>query len=673
MNDELAIKVLRGLSLDMPSEAHSGHSGTALALAPLGWLLYSRILRYSPAHPQWPDRDRFVLSNGHACALQYGLLHLCGFALSETDLRKFRKQGSLTPGHPESWLTPGVDTSTGPLGQGLAMAVGMAMGERFLAARFGAEVVDHRIYVLCSDGDLMEGVSAEASSFAGHQRLGKLVVCYDDNQVTIDGPCNLSGSDDISMRYRSYGWQVLQVDDGENLAALEEALGLAQADPRPSLIRVRTIIGYPSPGMQGRAEAHSPHFSDAEIRATKLVMGLNPEVRFYLPSELAQERQLLVERGSQLERDWQARLAASSGREEWPRWHRRRLPDGWQAPTFTGEVATRVASGKILASLAQAMPNLLGGSADLAGSTNTLLPGQADQGPDQPAGRNIRYGVREHAMAAISNGLCQHGGLQPFDSTYFAFSDYMKPALRLAALMRLPVIHVWTHDSLALGEDGPTHQPVEQLATLRALPNFTVIRPADANETAQAWELAINAERGPIGLVLSRQALPCLTLRSPGQLWRGAYILEESQGPPRLVLLASGAEVHLALEARLELQERGCATRVVSMPCWELFEEQPLEYQREVLGVGVLRVAIEAGSPMGWHRWVGEGGAVVAVNGFGATASGPELMLEHGFSAAHIVATALGLAQAYRRDAADPIWREEAQAWDSLAGDGLGA
>lgn len=631
MNDTLAINTLRGLALDLPRAADSGHSGTALALAPLGWVLYSRILRYDPRKPQWEDRDRLVFSNGHACVLQYGLLHMCGFDLTLDDLKAFRKPHSRTPGHPESWMTAGVDTSTGPLGQGLAMAVGMAMAERFLQARFGPDLVDHRTYVICSDGDLLEGVSGEASSLAGHQKLGKLIVCYDDNDVTIDGPLSQSASEDIPTRYRAYGWQVLLVANGENLEHLERALREAENDPRPTLIVVKTVIGFPAPGMQGKPEAHSPAFSPEEIRATKTLMGMDPDATY----------QILAHHDSTpgLEAAWQERLRKSGLRDEWIAWHARQIPAGWEPPVFEGKVATRVASGRVLTSLAARMPNLLGGSADLAGSTNALLEGFQNCSSEHPDGRNIRFGVREHAMAAICNGLYQHGGVLPFASTYFAFSDYMKPALRLGALMRLSPIFVWTHDSLALGEDGPTHQPVEHLVALRALPHFTVIRPADANETAEAWQLAVHRQRGPVGLILSRQALPVLPAK--GSLWRGAYVVEEAQGTPQLVLLATGSEVHICLEARITLQERGIATRVVSMPSWELFEEQPREYQREVLGENLLRISVEAGATLGWHRWVGDG-ETIGVDRFGASAPGPDLMREYGFTSEHVVSVALG-------------------------------
>ncbi|MGE0494753.1 MAG: transketolase family protein [Vulcanimicrobiota bacterium] len=624
--DRLAIATLRGLALDMPRSADSGHSGTALACAPLGWLLYSRLLKHSPEHPDWPDRDRFVLSNGHACVLLYGLLHLTGYALSLEDLKQFRQPGSKTPGHPESWVTPGVDFSTGPLGQGLAAAVGMAIAECMLAARFGRRV-DHYTYVLASDGDLMEGITSEASSLAGHLGLGKLIVFYDSNQVTIDGPLELCFSEDVTLRYQAYGWHVLEAD-GEDLAGLEKAVGLAQRDRRPSLIRVRTTIGFPSPGMQGRPEAHSPPFSSAEIRATKEVLGLDPDQSFEIAAALAE---LAVEQrrvGQDLYRHWQP----------WASYDR--LPEA--GPHFEQPIATRVASGQVLQWLAEVCPNLVGGSADLAGSTNTYLTGHGDFSRTNRSGRNLRFGVREQAMAAITNGLVAHGGLRAFCSTYFAFSDYMKPAIRLAALAGLPSLFVFSHDSLALGEDGPTHQPVEQLAALRALPNCQVIRPADGNETTQAWSQALAHQTGPSVLVLSRQTLPGLGVAP--QLARGGYVVSEASSQPAVCLLASGSEVHLCLEARQALEQAGVPTQVVSLPCWELFFAQPQSYRDQVLGPP-LRIAVEAASRLGWHELVGGRGAVLSLERFGASGRGEELMRDYGFTAEAVVALAQSLYQ----------------------------
>lgn len=616
--DSLAIATLRGLAMDMPALARSGHSGTALALAPLGWWLYSRVLRHDPADPGWPDRDRLVLSNGHACVLLYGLLHLCGYSLSLDDLRQFRRPGSRTPGHPESWITPGVDFSTGPLGQGLASAVGLAWGERLLQQRFGPELVDHHTYVLCSDGDLMEGVSCEACSLAGHQQLGKLIVFYDDNSVTIDGTLAMSCSEDFPAAFAARGWQVLEVASGEDLEGLQTALELAHADPRPSFLRVPTTIGWPAPRLRGSHLAHSPHFPPEEIAETKAILGLDPNRHFWIPDQLAQATRAIQEKGRQLNQRWKARLQQSPLQEQWEQFHLS-PPASPSRPRDQQATSTRVASGQQLQALVSRLPNLIGGSADLAGSTQTHLP----ESPD----RQLHFGVREQAMAAICNGLASHGGWIPFCSTYFAFSDQMKPGLRLAALARLGVIFVWSHDSLALGEDGPTHQPVEQLAALRALPNFWVFRPADAEETAQAWELALQRRDGPSGLVLSRQTLPPLPEQAEIQVERGAYLVQE--GPETApTILATGSEVCLALEA---CRRVNFAVRVVSMPCWELFEQQPQEYQQKVLGNGP-RLAIEAASPLGWHRWLQGRGQVLGVDSFGASGPGPELMEAYGFS-----------------------------------------
>ncbi len=603
--DQRVIACLRGLSMDLPRQADSGsgHSGTAMSLAPLGWLLYSKIMRYDPKAPQWPDRDRLVMSNGHACVLLYGLLHLCGFDLSHEDLRQFRRPGSKTPGHPETWVTPGIDFSTGPLGQGLASAVGMAWAEQRLLEDFGPDLVDHYTYVLCSDGDLMEGVSAEACSLAGHLGLGKLIVFYDDNGVTIDGPCSQSFTEDVLARYQAYGWQVLSAE-GEDWNGLEQSIRVAQADPRPTLVRVRTVIGYPAPTMQGRSEAHSPAFTPEEIRATKQQMGLDPDALYQLPAGLE-----LPERN--LAADWERRLAASSKSELWRSYHA--TPAVPPVPVFASPIATRVASGKVLEALR--LPQVVGGSADLAGSTNT------NHG-------KIAFGVREGAMAAFCNGVAQHGGLIPYCSTYFAFSDQMKPALRLAALASLGIICVWTHDSLALGEDGPTHQPVEQLATLRALPNFWVLRPADARETAQAWEVALRRRNGPCGLILSRQTLPLL--EEAPQLERGAYVVRQApEDSP--TLLATGSEVHLCLAAADLLD---FPVRVVSMPCWELFELQTPEYRAQVLGNGP-RLAVEAAASLGWHRWADE---VLGLDRFGASGPGAQLMELYGFTPGAVAA-----------------------------------
>jgi transketolase len=617
--DTLAIATIRGLSLDMPRRADSGHSGTALSLAPLGWLLYSRILRHDPNRPDWPDRDRLVLSNGHACVLLYAILHICGYDLSLQDLEEFRTPFSKTPGHPETWVTPGIDVSTGPLGLGLAHGVGFAVAERFQRAQFGESLVDHHTYVLCSDGDMMEGVTSEASSLAGHLRLSRLIVFYDDNRVTIDGPTNDSFSEDVEARYRAYGWHTLSTT-GEDIDDLERCVTEAQKDPRPTLIRLNTTIGFPSPGMSGKPEAHSPPFSPDEIRATKRVLGLEPDQEFQIPEGLESLPQTFKEKGRQWVSQWEAACTP-----EWDIWQSRRWPENCPIPTFDNPSATRSASGKVLNTLAEHLPNLMGGSADLASSTKTRLDIFDDFSADNPLGRNLRFGVRELAMAGITNGLAQHGGITPFCSTYFSFSDFMKPAIRMAALAGLPGIFVFSHDSLALGGDGPTHQPVEQLATFRALPNCLVLRPADANETVQAWKIAIERQDGPVVLVLSRQALPCLTT---GQVDRGGYVVEGDEG---VTLVGAGSEVHLCIEARKLLKESGIESRVVSLPCWKLFWSQPKEYRKHVLGDGP-RVAVEAGASFGWHRVAGDDGIVLGLDRFGASGPGDELMRLYGFT-----------------------------------------
>lgn len=628
--DKLAIATLRGLSLDLPRQADSGHSGTALALAPLGWLLYSKILRHAPTDPKWPNRDRLVMSNGHACVLLYGLLHLCGYQLSLDDLKEFRTPFSLTPGHPETWVTPGIDASTGPLGQGLVQAVGFAIAEKAQSHDF-PELVDHRTYAICSDGDMMEGAASEASSLAGHLKLGKLLVFYDDNGVTIDGETALSFSEDVPARYRAYGWHTLEAD-GENLAELEEAIESAHLDPRPTLISVKTTIGFPSPTMSGKPEAHSPPFSEEEIRATKQLLGLDPNQNFQVPDQLAAVTRELQERGRKLVAEWSCRVTP-----EWRNRQSRDWPKDLPIPTFTEDLATRVASGKVQNILAKHLPNLIGGSADLAGSTKTLLSSSSDF----PRGRNLRFGVREQAMAGITNGLALYGGLIPFCSTYFAFSDFMKPAIRLAALAKLPGIFVFTHDSLALGGDGPTHQPVEQLAGFRALPNCLVIRPADANETAQAWKLALERTDGPTILVLSRQTLPVLPT---GSLERGGYVVQGRRGT---TMVASGSEVHLCLQAQAILAEKGVPSRVVSLPCWKLFWQQSPEYREEVLGQAP-RVTVEAASTLGWHRIAGEGGTTMGLDRFGASGDGEELMKLYGFTAEAAVQAVLRLQSSVR-------------------------
>jgi transketolase len=658
-SDLAAVNTLRFLAVDAVEKAKSGHPGMPMGAAAMAHALWTRYLKFDPGAPAWADRDRFVLSAGHGSMLLYGLLHLAGFPLSLDDLRRFRQWDSLTPGHPESFVTPGVETTTGPLGQGVGVAVGMALAERHLAARFnrpGFPLVNHWTYAIASDGDLMEGVAAEAASLAGHLGLGKLVVLYDDNRITIEGGTALAFSEDVEARFRAYGWQTLSVEDGNDLGALAAALDAARADTaRPTLIRVRTHIGFGSPGKQDTADAHGAPLGPEEARRAKENLGWPLEPTFHVPEEARAPYLRAAEAGRRARAAWDDLLAGYRKAHPEPaaEWERRlagTLPEDWEAPlpSFPADpkgMATRVSGGKVLNALAQVLPELVGGSADLAPSTKTLLTGEGDFTRENPAGRNLRFGIREHGMAAVLNGIANHGGLRPYGSTFFVFADYLRPSLRLAALSGLPVVYVFTHDSLFVGEDGPTHQPVEHLPSLRAMPGLTVIRPADANETAEAWRAAMENRTGPTALVLTRQDLPTLdraALAPASGLRRGGYVLREAAGgAPRLLLIASGSEVPLALEAAADLEERGTPTRVVSLPCWELFEAQPREYRDQVLPPAVTaRVAVEAASPFGWERYVGPRGRVVGMPGFGASAPAEILAEKFGFTRENVVRVA---------------------------------
>ena len=675
--DALCINTLRFLSIDAVQKAASGHPGLPLGAAPMAYALWMRHLKHHPANPAWFDRDRFILSAGHGSMLLYSLLHLTGYDLPLDQIERFRQSGSLTPGHPERGLTPGVETTTGPLGQGFANAVGMAIAEAHLAARYnrpGFEIVDHHTYALVSDGDLMEGVAAEAASLAGHLQLGKLICLYDDNRVTLSAGTSLTFTEDRARRFDAYGWHTETVDDGNDLAAIDAALVNARAEPLlPSLILVRTHLGYGSPNRQDTYQAHGSPLGDAEVRLTKHNLGWPPDPAFHIPAPaLAHFRRALTE-GREREDHWNARFAAYARAfpelaEMLLNTVRGTLPDSWDRdiPVFPADpkgMATRVASGKVLNALAPRVPSLIGGSADLNPSTFTALTGHGDfeaagmnaldrQGSDgggwSRSGRNLHFGVREHAMGAILNGLATHGGILPFGATFLIVSDYMRPPIRLAALMRLQVIYVFTHDSLAVGEDGATHQPVEQLAGLRAIPGLLVIRPADANETAVAWRVALEARERPTALVLTRQDVPTIDrLRfAPAEgLRRGGYVLADApEGRPTLILIATGSEVALALAAHAELLARGVAVRVVSLPCWRLFDAQPQPYQDAVLPKSVgARLAIEAGVSQGWHRYVGDRGDVLGVAGFGASAPGAELMRDFGFTVENVCDRALKL------------------------------
>jgi transketolase len=658
--DQLCVNTIRMLAVDAVEKAKSGHPGMPMGAAPMAYVLWTRFLKHSPANPQWPDRDRFVLSAGHGSMLLYSLLHLTGYDLPLEELQRFRQWGSRTPGHPEYRLTPGVETTTGPLGQGFANGVGMAIAEAFLAERFnrpGHAIVDHYTYAIVSDGDLMEGVASEAASLAGHLQLGKLIYLYDDNGISIDGPTDLAFTEQVGRRFEAYGWHVQEVEDGNDLRAIATAIKAAQAERvRPSLIIVHTHIAYGSPGKQDTAEAHGAPLGPEEVKRTKEFLGWPQEPLFYIPEEALAVFRQAVARGRAWEAEWQARLQAYGTEfpelaEEWQRTIRRELPPGWRAslPTFgpkDGAMATRVASGRVLNALAPVLPELIGGSADLTPSNNTYLRGGGEFDAKNRAGRNLHFGVREHAMGAILNGMALHGGVIPYGGTFLIFSDYVRPAIRLAALSEVPVIYVFTHDSVGLGEDGPTHQPVEHLAALRAIPQLTVIRPADANETAVAWRVALEHRQGPVALALTRQNLPVFdraAMAAADGLERGAYVLVDApDGRPDIILIATGSEVALAVEARQRLAEQGIRARVVSMPSWELFERQPKAYRDEVLPPALSkRLAIEAGAPQGWHYYVGPEGAVLGLTRFGASAPGAVALENLGFNVANVVALAL--------------------------------
>ena len=634
--------------MDAVEKAQSGHPGTPMALAPAAYVLWTRFLRHNPGNSEWADRDRFVLSCGHASMLLYSLLHLTGYDLPLEEIRNFRQWGSRTPGHPERGHTPGVETTTGPLGQGFGNAVGMAIAERFLADHFNRPkltIVDHRTWVMASDGDLMEGVASEVASLAGHLRLGKLNVIYDDNHITIDGDTALSFSEDVGRRFESYGWQVIKVPDGNDLGAIAAACEAISAETsRPSLIILRTVIADPAPTKRNTADAHGAPLGAEEVRRTKDIMEWPQEPAFHVPEDALAHWRLTQVRGAELESQWQKRYDAYAAAHpdlaaQFKQWLSGALPEGWEkilpavAPS-AGQLATRQASGLALQAIAAAVPNLVGGSADLGGSTGTTLKQGGTFGPTT-TGRTFHWGVREHGMAACLNGIAAHGGLRPFGSTFLVFSDYMKPAIRLAAIMRLPVIYIGTHDSIGVGEDGPTHQPVEHLAMLRSIPNLVTLRPADAGETIEAWRVAMERRDGPTMLVLTRQKLSVLDRTVVGAadgVRRGAYVLTDPPGPGGLdsILIATGSEVGVALGAARLLLAEGVRARVVSMPSWELFAAQPERYRDTVLPPNVrARVAVEAAGPFGWSRWTTDGGTMVGMEGFGASAPGERLFQEY--------------------------------------------
>jgi len=675
--DALCINTIRMLSVDAVQKANSGHPGAPMGLAPAAYTLWTRFLKHNPRNPEWWDRDRFVLSAGHGSMLLYSMLFLTGYDLPLEQIKQFRQWGSRTPGHPERELTPGVETTTGPLGQGFGNGVGMAMAEAHLAARYnrpGFEIVNHFTYAIVSDGDLMEGVAAEAASLAGHLKLGKLIYLYDNNRISLAGATDLSFTEDCAKRFEAYGWHTLSVENGNDLEAIHGAIRAAREEQsRPSLILLRTHIGFGSPGKQDTFEAHGSPLGEAEVKRTKENLGWPLEPAFYIPKEAETHFHAAISTGQKAEANWQEHFNAyrekfSDLAREFQQIMSGALPANWQAsiPSFPADpkgLATRAASGKIIAALATALPTLIGGSADLNPSTFTVLPKLGDfESPQRKftdnqgsaggdwnyAGRNIHFGVREHAMGATINGMAAHGGLIPFGSTFLIFSDYLRPSIRLAALMELGVIYVFTHDSIGLGEDGPTHQPVEQLAALRAIPRLIVIRPGDANETSVAWQIAIESRSCPVALVLSRQNVPTLErsqYASADGLRRGAYVLADAPGGRAdIILIGTGSELSLVVAARERLAKQNIHARVVSMPSWELFDQQPEEYRATILPKSVpARLAVEAALPLGWHRYVGDNGDVVGIERFGASAPGNVVMEKLGFTVDHVVERATAL------------------------------
>ena len=657
--EQLAVNTIRMLAADMVEQANSGHPGMPLGAAPMAYLLWTRFMHYNPSDPQWANRDRFVLSAGHGSALLYAMLHLTGYDLSLDDLKDFRQWGSKTPGHPEYGVAPGVEATTGPLGQGFGMGVGMALAERFLAQTYNRpslDVIDHYTYAIVSDGDLMEGVAGEAASLAATLGLGKLIYLYDDNHISIEGGTELTFTEDAMARFTAYGWHTQKVADGNDLEAMARAVEAAKAETgKPSIIAVRTHIGFGSPKVDTSGVHGEPLGAEA-IETTRKTLGCSPD-SFCIPQEALKFFRAGQQRGMKQQEAWQKTFARYS--KEYPELAARLqdelagvLPSGWdsEVPAFeAGEkIATRAASGKVLNALATKVPNLVGGSADLAPSTKTLIAGSGDMRANQePGGRNIHFGVRELGMGAVVNGMALHGGVIPYGATFFVFSDYMRPALRLSAIMGCHSIWVFTHDSIGVGEDGPTHQPVEQLMSLRLMPGFTVIRPAEGNETAAAWRVAMKHKHGPVALILTRQKLPCLDPKEypiAKGVAKGAYVLKDCDGAPELILMATGSEVTLALAAAEALATKGLLVRVVSMPCWEIFQAQDQEYRDKVLPPQVsARLAIEAGVSLGWERWVGSQGAVIGVDRFGESAPGPMVMDKLGFNLDNVVDSALKL------------------------------
>ena len=652
--EELCINTIRFLAVDMVQQAHSGHPGTPMGAAPMAYVLWDRFLRHNPREPKWPDRDRFILSAGHASAMLYALLHLTGYDLTLDEIKRFRQWGSKTPGHPEYGIVPGVETTTGPLGQGFANGVGMAVTEKWLAEHYNRpehEIVNHYTYAIVSDGDLQEGVASEAASLAGTLRLGKLIYLYDDNNIQIEGNTSITFTENVAQRFQAYGWQVVGPINGMDTASVDSAIRMAQAEKtRPSLIICRTIIGYGSPNKAGSASAHGEPLGEEEVRLTKGHLGWPYKEPFIVPAAVMAHFEQARERGARWQLEWESKLA--DYRQVYPSESRQlaedlsgKLPEGWDRglddlfKTTEKPVATREASGKVMNAIVQKVHAFTGGSADLAPSTKTTLK--------EYCGHNMHFGVREHAMGAIANGMSLHGGVIPYTGTFLVFYDYMRPPVRLAALMGIRVIYIFTHDSIGMGEDGPTHQPIEQLMGLREVPSLVTIRPADATETTEAWKVAMERCDGPTALILSRQNLPVLDrteLAPPGGVKRGAYILWEASASPDVILIGTGSEVHIALGAGKILQENGIKARIVSMPSWELFDAQPLDYRNEVLPPAVrMRVSIEAGTPLGWERYVGLDGITIGVPRFGVSAPGNIIYEKLGLTAQHVAEEALRL------------------------------
>jgi len=657
--DTQCVNTIRTLSMDAIQQANSGHPGAPMGLAPAAYVLWTRFLKHNPKNPDWPDRDRFILSGGHASMLLYSLLYLTGYGLTIDDIKNFRQWGSKTPGHPEFGHTTGVETTTGPLGQGFTNAVGMAMAERHLAALFnqpGSEIVNHNTFVMCGDGDMMEGITSEAASLAGHLGLSKLICLYDDNRISIEGKTDITFTEDVTLRFEAYEWQVITVEDGNDLDEIGNAIDAAiKEGDKPSLIRLRTHIAFGSPNKQDSADAHGAPLGEDEIRLTKQCLGCQPDELFCIPDGVLDHCRASAQKGADAEEQWNILTATYKNQfpEKAAQWNAM-MTGSYETnrepafPDFAGTddpIATRSASGTVLNAAAANIPSLIGGSADLAPSNKTIINGTSDFQKGNYIGRNIRFGVREHAMGGILNGMSLHKGLRPFGGTFLVFADYMRPAIRLAALMNQPVIYVFTHDSVAVGEDGPTHQPVEHLTSLRMIPNLTVIRPADATETAAAWRHAIESKDVPVALILSRQKLPVIDrgkYPSSDLLKNGAYVLADSDGTPDVILIATGSEVSISLDAAGKLKEKGIAARVVSMPSWELFDKMPADYKDSVLPPAVkARVAVEAGLPLGWEKYTGESGAIIGISTFGTSAPGATVLKNFGFTVDNIVETAL--------------------------------